>query len=87
MLLSFLTTPHRLAAEAELSLIKAAHILHRHIIRLAQSLTTGDPQDVLRQLSQRLHRFGRKTKRRKSPSTLRQLQQLVPAIQPQAAAA
>jgi hypothetical protein len=73
--------------EAELSLSKAAHILHRHIIRLAQSLLAGDSEDVWRQLSHRLQRFARKTKRRKAPSTLRQLEQLVPPNQPQATAA
>jgi len=88
VVLSFLVAPHRLTAEAELSLIKAAHILHRHIIRLAQSLSTPDTlQDVLCQLNQRLQRFGGKTKRRKTPSTLRQLERLVPLSQLQPAGA
>ncbi|MBM4459915.1 MAG: hypothetical protein FJ011_19500 [Chloroflexi bacterium] len=91
--LAFLTAPHRLTAEAELSLIKAAHIWRRHVHRLAQCLTAGDPstgsgqalEDVLRQLSRRLQRFGGKTKRRKRPSTLRQLAQLIPPAQLQTA--
>jgi hypothetical protein len=88
VLLGFLSAPQRLTAEAELSLIKAAHIVHRHAIRLAQSLAAaGDLEGVLRQLSQRLQRFGGKTKRRKTPSTLRQLERLIPPSQPQAAAA
>jgi hypothetical protein len=81
VLLCFLTAPHRLTAEAELSLIKAAHIWRRHVHRLAQCLTAGDLEGVLRQLSQRLQRFGSKTKRRKRPSTLRQLEQLIPPAQ------
>jgi hypothetical protein len=87
VLLCFLTAPHRLTLEAELSLIKAAHIMRRHVIRLAQSLTAGDLPGVLRQLSQRLQRFAGKTKRRKTPSTLRQLERLIPPGQPQATAA
>jgi len=92
VLLCFLAAPHRLTAEAELSLIKAAHIFRRHVLRLAQSLSV---QAVLvqnlQQLSQRLLRFGGKTKRRKTPSTCRQLERLIPpegvAFQPQPATA
>jgi len=78
VLLCFLTARQRLTQEAELSLIKAAHIMRRHVTRLAQSLATGDLPAVLRQLSQRLQRFAGKTKRCKTPSTLRQLEQLTP---------
>jgi hypothetical protein len=86
--LSFLTAPHRLTAEAELSLIKAAHIVRRHIVHLAQSLAAAnDLEDILCQLHQRLQRFGGKTKRRKTPSTLRQLERLIPPGQPQETAA
>jgi hypothetical protein len=87
VLLCFLTAPHRLTLAAELSLIKAAHILRRHVIRLAQSLAAGDLSGGLRQLSQRLQRFAAKTKRGKTPSTLRQLEHHVPPGQPQATAA
>jgi hypothetical protein len=87
VLLCFLTAAQRLTLESELSLTKAAHILHRHIIRLAQSLITNDLPAILQQLSQRLQRFAGKTKRRKTPSTLRQLERLVPPGQPQAIAA
>ena len=88
VLLCFLTAPHRLTLEAELSLIKAAHIMRRHVTRLAQRLAAGDLQGVyLRQLSQRLQRFAGKTKRRKTPSTLRQLEQLIPPGPLQATAA
>lgn len=87
VLLCFFSAPHRLTAEAELSLIKAAHIMRRHVIRMAQSLAAGNLQDNLHQLSQRLQRFGGKTKRRKTPSTLRYLERLVLPGQPQVAAA
>lgn len=89
VLLSFLSAPHRLTAEAELSLIKAAQIFRRHILRLTQALALDDAladlEACVRQLSQRLQRFGSKTKRRKRPSTLRQLEQLVPPSQLQTA--
>lgn len=87
VLLCFLTAPHRLTLEAELSLIKAAHIMRRHVTRLAQRLAAGDLPGVLRQLSQRLQRFAGKTKRRKTPSTLRQLEHLIPPGPLQATAA
>jgi len=87
VLLCFLTARQRLTQEAELSLIKAAHIMRRHVTRLAQSLATGDLPAVLRQLSQRLQRFAGKTKRCKTPSTLRQLEQLTPPGQLPAPAA
>lgn len=89
VLLSFLSAPHRLTAEAELSLVKAAQIFRRHVLRLMQALAMDDALDALealvRQLSQRLQRFGNKTKRRKRPSTLRQLEQLIPPSQLQTA--
>lgn len=86
VLLSFLSAPHRLTVEAELSLIKAAHIFRRHILRLAQSLLAVEVlKALLQQVSQRLQRFGNKSKRRKKPSTFRQLEQLVPPSQLQLA--
>jgi hypothetical protein len=79
VMLTFLTASHRLSVEAELSLIKAAHVFRRHAGRLAQSLAKlANLEFVLRQLSQRLQRFGVKTKRRKTPSTCRQLEKLLP---------
>jgi len=70
-----------------LSLVKATHIMRRHLLRLTQNLGTGDLEDVLAELSQRLQRFGGKTKRRKAPSTLLHLKRLVPPNQLQAAVA
>ncbi|MBM4341660.1 MAG: IS4 family transposase [Deltaproteobacteria bacterium] len=87
VLLCFLAAQHRLTTAAELSLVKATHILRRHVLRIAQRLAAGDLEGALTELDQRLQRLGGKTKRRKTPSTLRQLERLVPPNQLQPAGA